>query len=485
MEQDIIINYSEKDNQEESGKNGWVTELARFLEIMLSQVLSRKPKITLKSEGSSLSAAELKNTHILVSVLSPHFINSNPCLEAIEEFSKKNISATTKRLFKVLKTHVDYEDQPSGLKDGVPYNLFDLDYESGDSVIFDDYFGPAAENVYWMKMVDLAYDIHESLLSLQAEIKKTGVKPLYKRDTIFLAETGQDLNVQRNVIRRELQRNGYRVVPDHMLPREVDSAEKIINEALDESIMSVHLIGNSYGVIPKGSDRSIVDIENRLAAQKVHDNPNNRKLQRLIWIAPDQEASNEQQKTFIENIQRDLSTLEAAEIFQIPLEEFKNTLREELFDKSADVDDFKEVISIDEKKLNAYLIYDKVDQDEAIIVSKELIKVGVNVIRTNFDEDVLTLRKLHNQKLKLFDIAIVFKGKVNDNWVRMKLLDLLKAPGLGRRKPILGKAVIGGMGIEMNKEIYEEFDIEVLSVDKKEPLAKHLEKFIKSLNKAL
>ena len=485
MEQDIIINYTEKDNQEESGKNGWVTDLARFLEIMLTQVLGRKPKITLKSEGSALSAAELKNTRILVSVLSPHFINSNPCLEAIEEFSENNISAAPRRLFKVLKTAVDYEEQPSKLKDGLAYELFDLDYESGDSVIFDDYFGPAAENVYWMKMVDLAYDIHESLLLLQAESNKAGVKPLYKRDTIFLAETGQDLNVQRNVIRRELQRHGYRIVPDHVLPREVDSAEKIINEALDESIMSVHLIGNSYGDIPKGGDRSIVDMENRLAAQKVHDNPSNRKLQRLIWITPDQETSNEQQKTFIENIQRDLSTLEAAEIFQIPLEEFKNTLREELFDKAAGVDGFKEDISIDDKKLNAYLIYDKVDQDEAVIISKELIKAGVNVIHTKFDEDVLTLRKLHNQKLKLFDIAIVFKGKVNDNWVRMKLLDLLKAPGLGRRKPILGKAVIGGIGVKMHKETYQDFDIEVLSADKKEPIAKHLEKFLKSLNKTL
>jgi hypothetical protein len=270
-----------------------------------------------------------------------------------------------------------------------------------------------------------------------------------------------------------------------MLPREVNSAEKVINEALSESIMSVHLIGNSYGEIPEGGDRSIVDMENKLAAQKVHDNPSDRKLQRLIWITPHQESSSDQQKTFIENIQRDLSTLEAAEIFQIPLEEFKNTLREELFDKPAGKDNLEQDISLDDKKLNVYLIYDKVDKDEAVIVSKELIKAGLNVIHTNFDEDVLTLRKLHNEKLKLLDIGIIFKGKVNDNWVRMKLLDLLKAPGLGRRKPILGKAVIGGMGIEMNKEKYKDFDIEVLSMDKKEPLAKHLEKFIKSLNKTI
>ncbi len=485
MEQDIIINYTDKDNQEENGKNGWITDLARFLEIMLTQVLGKKPNISLKSEGSALSADELKNTGILISVLSPHFINTGQCLDVINEFSKNSKSDATNRLFKVLKTNVAYEDQPAKLKDGLAYELFDLDYDSGDSVIFDDYFGPAAENVYWMKMVDLAYDVHESLLLLQDEKKKDGVKPLYQRQTIFLAETGHDLNVQRNVIRRELQRHGYRILPDRMLPRDVDSAEKVINEALDESIMSVHLIGNTYGDIPTGGDHSLVDMQNKLAAKKVHDNPSDRKLQRLIWINPHQENSSDQQKTFIENIQRDLSALEAAEIFQIPLEEFKNTLREELFDERADVDNLAKEIGLDEKKINAYLIYDKIDKDEAITVSKELIKAGLNVIHPTFDDNVLTLRKLHNEKLKLFDVGVIFKGKVNDNWVRMKLLDLLKAPGLGRRKPILGKAVIGGMGIDMNKELYADFDIEVLSIDKKEPLSKHLEKFISGLNKAI
>jgi Domain of unknown function (DUF4062) len=485
MEQDIIINYTEKDNQAGEGKNGWVTDLGRFMEIMLTQVLGYKPNIILKSEESSLSAAELKNTAILISVLSPHFINSGQCLEAIEEFSKSNTNNKVKTLFKVLKTDVAYNDQPAILRDGLAYELFDLDYDSGDSVIFDDYFGPAAENVYWMKMVDLAYDVHESLRLLHESGKEDGVKPLYKRETIFLAETGQDLNVQRNVIRRELQRHGFRVLPDHLLPREAQAAEKVITEELEESVMSVHLIGNTYGEIPVGTDRSIVDMENRLASKKAQDNPSSRKLQRLIWIDPRQESSNDRQKAFIDNIQRDSTALDGAEIFQIPLEDFKNTLREELFDKSDDSDALDNLISLDDKKLNVYLIYDKIDQDEAIGVSKELIKAGLNVMHTEFVENILATRKLHNQKLKLLDIGIVFKGKVNDNWVRMKLLDLLKAPGLGRKKPILGKAIIGGMGIEMAKDAYDDFDIEVLSVDKKEPLSEHLNKFIRGLSKTI
>ncbi len=485
MEQDIIINYTEKDNEPAGNTNGWVSDFAHFLTIMLTQVLGRKPVISLKSEGSSLTVAELKNTGILISVLSPHFVNSGQCLDAIEEFYRANGSSSAKRLFKVLKTNVPYEEQPAKLRDALPYELFDLDYDSGNSIVFNDYFGPAAENVYWMKMVDLAYDVHESLVMLAEAGKKDGVKPLYQRDTIYLAETGQDLNVQRNVIRRELQRHGFRVLPDYTLPREAAAAEKVIKEMLQESIISVHLIGNSYGEIPVNGERSLVDMQNKLAAQKVRDNPSGRKLQRLIWINPHQESSSDQQKAFIENIQRDLTNLEAAEIFQTPLEDFKNTLREELFDHQEENDTPIKEIKLDDKKYNAYLIYDKTDATEATAVSKELIKAGLNVLHTDFDSNVLDLRKMHLQKLKLLDIGIVFKGKVNDNWVRMKLLDLVKAPGLGRSKPVLGKAIVGGIGVDMNSKMYQDFDLEVLSMDRKEPLANQLDKFIKGLNKPL
>jgi len=485
MEQDIIINYTEKDNEAPNkNETGWVSDFARFLDIMLTQVLGRKPTIVLKSEGSALSAAELKSTGILISILSPHFVNSGQCLDAVEEFNKSTGSDKINRQFKVLKNNVPYDVQPAILRDSLAYELFDLDYDSGNSVVFNDYFGPAAENVYWMKMVDLAYDVHEALILLEEAKSDNGTTPLYKRDTIFLAETGQDLIVQRNVIRRELQRHGYRVLPDHMLPRDAVTAEKVIKEELEESVMSVHLIGNTYGEIPEGSDRSIVDLENRLAALKVKENPSNRKLQRLIWINPHQEHSNDQQKNFIENIQRDLSALEAAEIFQIPLEDFKNTLREELFESTAQ-NNIGRDIKVDTNKLNAYLIYDKADQDEAKAVGKEMIKAGLNVLHSDFDDSVLALRQLHLEKLRQLDIGVVFKGKVNENWVRMKLLDLLKAPGLGRSKPILGKAVVGGLGVDMHQEEYEDFDLEIMSTDRQEPLATQLDKFIKGLNKAL
>ena len=486
MEQDIIINYTGKDNEAAKDANGWVSDFSHFLGLMLTQVLGRKPVIVLKTESSALSVADLEQTNILISIISPDFTQSGQCLDAVEEFYKVKEASSIPTQFKVLKSDVPYEEQPAKLRDSIPYDLFDIDYDSGHSIVFDDYFGPAAENVYWMKMVDLAYDVHETLMMLAESESKDGIKPLYERETIFLAETGQDLNVQRNVIRRELQRHGFRVLPDHTLPRELDSAVNEIKELLAESTMSVHLIGNSYGEIPAGGDRSLVDMENKLAAEKVHNNPQGRKLQRMIWINPNQDNSSDQQKAFIENIQRDLTALEAAEIFQIPLEDFKNTLREELFDQSNGSGDATEGrIKLDEKKRNAYLIYDQVDQDEAIMVGKELTKAGVNVLHTDFDGNVLDLRKYHQEKLRLLDVGIVFKGKVNDNWVRMKILDLMKAPGLGRNKPILGKAVVGGLGVEMNSETYKDLDLEILSTDRQEDIGSQIDKFIKGLNKSI
>jgi hypothetical protein len=61
----------------------------------------------------------------------------------------------------------------------------------------------------------------------------------------------------------------------------------------------------------------------------------------------------------------------------------------------------------------------------------------------------------------------------------------MKAPGLGRNKPILGKAVVGGLGIEMNSETYKDLDLEILSTDRQEDIGSQIDKFIKGLNKPI
>src|SRR5690606_39705189 len=111
----------------------------------------------------------------------------------------------------------------------------------------------------------------------------------------------------------------------------------------------------SYGEIPLGSDRSVVDLQNRLAAEKsARAKENNEEFARLIWISPTLSSASERQKSFIETIKRDVEAQEGAEILQTPLEDFKNIMREEL----VEAEDRKNAEIIDGPSV--YLVHDRV-----------------------------------------------------------------------------------------------------------------------------
>ncbi len=80
-----------------------------------------------------------------------------------------------------------------------------------------------------------------------------------------------------------------------------------------------------------------------------------------------------------------------------------------------------------------------------------------------FEGDLLDVRKRHIENLRNFDGAIIFKGKVNDQWVRMKVLDLLKAPGFGRKKPIKGKAILSSSSPSSAIESFKTQNVTLIS----------------------
>ena len=157
-------------------------------------------------------------------------------------------------------------EQPRLLRDLLGYDMYQLDPDSGEIREYTDYFSSEAERQYWMKMVDLAYDIYDTLNYLRNDVGSAEVKNIFKRKTIYLAETGHDLSVQRNIIKRELQRHGYVVLPNQTLPGNIRQLENLVRKDLAESHLSIHLIGNAYGDIPLGADRSIVDLQTKFAA---------------------------------------------------------------------------------------------------------------------------------------------------------------------------------------------------------------------------
>lgn len=476
---DVLILFADGDDQSNKKEEmGWVSQFRKFLGLMLNQVLGDNSRIMLKAEYDNMVSPNLDNVGILVTILSKDFVQSGKCLDHVESFYKsvENSSKTRNRVFKVFKSPLSVQDQPPRLRELLGYDMYQLDPDSGEIREYTDYFSSEAERQYWMKMVDLAYDIYDTLAYLKDDSGKSEVRNIFKRKTIFLAETGHDLSVQRNIIKRELQRHGYVVLPNQTLPANASDLERIVRKDLEESNLSIHLIGSAYGEIPVGSERSVVDVQNKFAAEKsVKAKENKEEFTRLIWISPNLNNASERQKSFIENIKRDVEAQEGAEILQTPLEDFKNIMREELVEAE------ERKVSDDQGGRSVYLMHDRVDVLDVKPIKEVLEKSGFRVLVPEFEGELLELRKKHIENLKNFDAAIIYKGKVNEQWVRMKALDLLKAPGFGRKKPIIGKAILTAPGSTMNTESFRSQNLRVIESDP-ERTAASLKSFLQEFN---
>ncbi len=472
---DVLITFAEKDNEvAQKNQLGWVTQFKKFLELMLLQVLGTKPNIVLKSEFDTATAPAMDNAAIVVAVLTKEFVQSGRCLDNLETFYKASADSRINRVFKVVKSPLTIQEQPPRLRDLIGYEMYQLDTETGIMKEYLDFFSQEAEKQYWMKMVDLAYDIHEALIILKEGDLKSEIKNIYKRKTIYLAETGHDISVQRNIIKRELQRHGYIILPKNTLPTNLEEVERMIRKDLEECSLSIHLVGSAYGEIPEGSDRSIVDLQNRLAAEvSLAKKQNKQEFARLIWIAQNVKNASDKQKAFIEALKRDTEVQEGAEILQNPLEDFKNIVREELLES-------QERRGVDESgEKSIYLVHDKVDDNEVKPYKEILEKAGFKVLIPAFEGELLEVRKQHIDNLRNFDGAIIFKGKVNDQWVRMKVLDLLKAPGFGRKKPIKAKALLASGS--PNLDNFKNQNLTIISGDPQRSM-ENLKNFLQEFN---
>ncbi len=440
FEIDILIVFADADNQPSpTGKEGWVAQFRKFLEFMLMQVVDVRPKVLLKGEFETMTSPRLNNVGLLIPILSKEFMASSSCVENLKTFYSA-VGNDSSRILKVIKDPVAVKEQPEFVQPLLGYEMYQLDPDSSELVEFQDYFSREAQRQYWMEIVDLSHDIGNSLAKLKSGLAEVPVKDLFKSKIVYLAETGHDLSVERNIIRRELQRYGYTVFPNTSLSGDTTTIEQTVKRDLERSSMSIHLIGNSYGEIPEGGNQSIMDIQNRIAAERSNEaKKGNESFTRLIWIAPRLIHMNETQKRFIETIKHDVEIQEGAEILETPLEDFKNVIREELIEA-------KDRKAPEPSGRNIYLLHEKQDAEEVKPYIELMKGQGFHVLMPGFDGEVTDQRQKHVENLRAFDAAIIYKGSGNEQWVRMKASDLLKAPGFGRKKPIVAKAILSAPG---------------------------------------
>ena len=144
FENQLFISYAHIDNEHFSGTSeGWIDLLHERLEIRLAQLLGKPLKIwrDRKLRGNDLFndtiVIELARTAILISVITPRYIESPSCRSEVEDFSRLAASngglqiSDKHRVFKVVKTYVAFEEHPAVVRDLLGYEFFQRDQASG------------------------------------------------------------------------------------------------------------------------------------------------------------------------------------------------------------------------------------------------------------------------------------------------------------------------------------------------------------------
>jgi Domain of unknown function (DUF4062) len=445
---DAFISYSHIDNVGLAhGSEGWVTNLHRALEIRVAQLLGKQPQIWRdpKLTGNDMFAdtlvAQLAHVAVLITIVSPRYVRSEWTRRELIEFWKAaeaqgGVRLHDKaRIFKVLKTPIPREMDPPELQPLLGYEFFKVDPNTGRTRELEEVFGEQAQRDFWLRLDDLAHDIAALLEMLGGDLTLQ-VGEATGKEGVFVAETTSDLREQRETIRRDLQQHGYRVFPAAGLPLSAPEMKVMLQEELAQCRMSIHLVGMNYGMVPEGSELSLVEIQNELAIERSKQGD----FVRLLWMPNGLKVEDKRQAGVIERFKMDPRLGAEADLLETYLEDFKSVIYDRLKTKPKAPEEVREPCA-DKCKGLVYLIYDPRDANAAKGYEDDLFRRGFDVVRPTFEGDEADVRRDHEENLRVCDGVLILFGSANENWVRRKLREVQKSVGYGRTSPIGAVAI--------------------------------------------
>jgi hypothetical protein len=458
----IIVLYANLDDKPDSeGKKGWVNVFVENLERLLKRLAGHEyPVIKLSEYDLDPDSFPLK-TSVIIPVFSknllqaPIFMSYLSVLEReiVKKKNRKKDSAIVE-FISVFKNRIPMEEVPAYLLDNKFYTFYETDsltdYVTEISYMND----PSKDQNYWMKIFDIAVRIrnfHDNLMSplKSAEKLVKGLKP----SGIYMAQVGHDQESERENLCRELLRSQYEIYQLESNEGSYEEIEKQINEKLSKCQISVHLVGEDPGKLIEDRGLSILEVENQLASdhsRQINDKQGVKyydRFNRIIWLSTNKESLTVKQKIFIDNLKKDLVNIKYAEILECPIEALKGFIVSKI--KESKIRQEPVLLSGTEDKKSIYLICDVTERDQCTSISGFLEDQGYNVIFSNFDGEMLQIRNKHIRNLQECDGTLIYYGNNNENWVKSKLFDSVKALGLGRIKDKNPTAII----VDSNKKI--------------------------------
>jgi hypothetical protein len=463
FEKDIFVSYAHLDNEPLPEETlGWIERFHRSLSAFMGTRLGRKVNIWRDDrlrEGQDFAAdifRQFPNTALLISVVSPRYIESKWCLDEAREFCKSAESTgglrfdeTKFRILKVVKFPGGDENVlPEVMKLQLPYQFF-IEEEGARPKELDPVFGETFKEQFNNKVADLAYDLAGLIKKLesapaigaadQASSAKTEpavpladsrsdrqpegaaaqTSSVKTKPAVYLADCSKDRQKDREAIKTDLRPFRYPIFPEVQLPMDEESFLAELDPILAGSKLSVHIVGTVYGMVPEGGEKSREVLQNELALQYGQKSG----LKRIIWIPTGTRSDQPKQQEFIDTLSRDPDVITGS------LEDLKKVIHDTLAKiEAADVPPPSQESAGEERKF-VYLICIEPDRMATVPLSKFLKDQGFDVKLPPFTGTPGEISKAFQDRLTDCAAVLIFYGAGDEAWKASVEDQVAKAAG--------------------------------------------------------
>ena len=426
---DVFISYTQADDDADASGRNWVSKFDVDLQTRLAHVSGcsiriwrDRTKLGTSDRFDAEIAAQIRDSAVLVVILSPSYFHSAYCLQERDQFRAAAPDVGNKaRIIKVAKTHVDLDLYPDDLR-LLNEHRFCVEERSGVYREIHLHRDQAVRDTYPTIVDDVAQEV-----SLTLRLLEPAAAAIVPTGSVFLAETSSDLEDQRSVIRRGLTQQGYEVLPKTPLRLlSTPQLRESIAADLAHASLTIHPVGAHYGFIPElAGGMSIVRMQLECAAK----DRRNGELARLVWLPEGLQPDEEPQGALIREI-REKWAGHPFQVIEASLQKFQTDLQDFLGRGR------RPTAATAKTRPSIYVLCAGDDDRKAArglrnYLSAQDLDVG----------SATPSADRHLRRLSEDDAFLVYYGQCPDDWVRDRVAELAGSQYSGRPRSVLARAV--------------------------------------------
>jgi hypothetical protein len=256
---------------------------------------------------------------------------------------------------------------------------------------------------------------------------------------VFFAEVSDEMSEYKENLIKELNHLGCSV----KTVKKSEVKNEKIREIIAHCDAAVHILSDhDFGLQPSGKGFEELQINfsvrHFLGSRLLTDQPES--VFKIFAWHKRTSGGNIFVEEHLSNHLKKIQQLDEVDFVRSNFENFKSYLVGQI--KNYESDEAQEFYIKGSKNYNVYFLHDQSDREKAEKYIDYLNQRGFKVLTPDFDSDIISSRQTHENYLRKFDIAMIYAENAGTNWINMKVMDILKAPGLGRDKEITGSIIL-------------------------------------------